>query len=64
MPDELWEILERGKDAAINNLSDDFKRQCYEYYRNENKTEKTFAENYEIAAQKIIESAVKNRCDE
>lgn len=62
LPDEVWEILERGKDIAINNLSDDFKRQCYEYYRNENKTKINFAENYEVAAQKIIESAVKNRC--
>ena len=64
LPDEVWGILERGKNAAINSLSDDFKRQCYEYYRNENKTEKTFAENYESAAHRIIESAVKNRCDE
>ena len=60
LPDEAWEILERGKAEAMNSMPDDFKRQCYEYYRNKNKTEKTFAEDYEGAAHKIIENAVKN----
>ena len=60
LPDEAWEILERGKDVAMNSLSDDFKRQCYGYYRHKNKTEKPFAEDYESAAHKTIKNAMKN----
>ena len=61
LQDEVWEILERGKNRAVNNLSDDFKRQCYEYYRSVNETKNSFDVDCERAGLKIIESAANNR---
>lgn len=53
LPEEIWKILENDK-GVKENVLDEYKIRCYEYYLGKSGLEKNFPKEYENAAKKII----------